>query len=83
MKTLKEWEKWWENLDKYLWAEPCVIDEDLYNYIWEVTIPSFMDNNFIQMWESEYDNFWIPNYIMKADVLMDTSLIFTRNLITE
>jgi len=61
-KTKKQWDKSWLQLDEFI-PLPCEIDEELYNYIWEVVWPSYINNNILQWWEARWkDTNWVPTY---------------------
>ncbi len=62
MKKNKQWEKSELDLQDFLWQSPCEIDEDLYNYIAEVTPPSFCINWIVQSWEMTNSKNWICYY---------------------
>lgn len=53
MKTYKKWQKSDSDLSKYL-GEPCQIDEELFLYIAETTVPQYDDNDLTQMGEAMY-----------------------------
>lgn len=55
MKTFKSWENSGKDLDDYLGAEPCRIDEKLYMYIIEVVSAHFSTFGHGQLGECEFE----------------------------
>lgn len=68
MKTYKQWDESDIDLDEFLWKDPCEIDEEIHNHLWETVAPKYCDSNFLQCWEANAHCDWIGFHMTTMSV---------------